>query len=101
MEQESKSLKRILAETAISVAYLLAAAWAMAPEHTRSLWGMRASSTAGRLLEKAARRAGRAGMAAELRAGRPVSEHYQLPYLLSCARDACARAYERFRGGVA
>lgn len=101
MDTTPKSPRQRVAGLALTLAYLAAVAWAMAPAHTRQLWGMRASSTAARLLNSAARRAGRAGMAAELRAGKPVSEQYQLPYLLSRGRDACAGAYERFRAGGA
>ncbi len=100
MAQPKTPGQRLL-EAALTLGSMAAMTWLSLPEHSRGLWKMRASLTASRWLNNAARRAGQGGMAAELRAGRPASEHYQTSYMLAVARDACARAYQRSRSGGA
>lgn len=100
MEEEQSPGRRLL-QAAATLAYLGAVCWTMASGHTRQRLAMRASLAVGRLLDVAARWTGRSGMRAELAAGRERPEHYDLPLAFSDARDACARAYERFRSGGA
>lgn len=77
----------VLAELVVLVVYLV-------PEHTRRLWAMRAAAWAARSAGRAAAWAGRRAMADELAGG---AGRYELPVVLSRARDAAWATYERMR----
>jgi hypothetical protein len=80
---------------ATALMYAGAMVWLVIPEHRRQLLIMRVILAARSLAHRVALRAGEASMAMELRTGR---ERYEMPYLLSVARDRLAAAYDRARG---
>jgi hypothetical protein len=83
-------LARLLAQ----LAYLAMVAWMVLPEHKKRELAMRAARTAQSLSGQLARRAAVRSMEAELRTGH---RRYELPYLLSLARDQAQKLYERER----
>lgn len=78
--------------TAVSLGVV---AWYLIPQHQKKLWAMAAAEKTRRLLDLGAHRAGHQAMGLELSSGR--RDFYNLPYVLSVARDKARDAYERLR----
>lgn len=78
----------------LQLAYLAAVTWLMLPEHKRKELTMRAALQLQGLSGRLARLAAVRSMGAELRTG---ARRYELPYLLSLARDRAQRLYDQAR----
>ena len=83
-----------MARLLASLAYLAVVSWMMLPDHKRRELKMKAARTAQSLSDRLARRAGDSSMGTELRTGQ---RRYEVPYLLSLAREQAGRLYERQR----
>lgn len=80
---------------ALALVYLAAVMWTvLVPPHRRTELRLRLYRSSGRVMSRLARRTGAASMGHELATGQ---QEYGLPYRLSLARDALARAYDRTR----
>lgn len=86
-----RALRLNLIMVLASLAYL---GWTMTPPHTRQLWAMQTTAWARKALTSCARHAGRAAMTRELQGDEPA---YELPYLLSLARDRLGALYDHMR----
>ena len=80
---------------ALCIGALVASLIHLAPEHQRRMAKLRMLRWCVQVTNRLARHTGAASMAAELRTG---DQEYELPYLLSCTRDALGRAYQRAAG---
>lgn len=78
--------------TAVSLGVV---AWYLIPQHQKKLWAMAAAERARRLLDRGARHAGYQAMGRELSSGR--MDFYNLPLVLSVARDKARGLYEKMR----
>ena len=94
MSEEEAKRREAIARLVLALAYIAVMAWYLIPEHQRKLTGMRLAAASRRLCERAALRAGHQSMTLELGTGQ---RRYELPYLLSLARDRAARFYDRLR----
>lgn len=95
-DAEQLLMRLRIATELLGMAYTLWVIWQfLIPEHQRRLILMRAAERTRRSLARAAFRAGHQAMGLELSG--PGMSSYRVPYLLSRARDAAARAYERLR----
>lgn len=94
MSEEEADRRRAIVQLATAILSLAVMMWHLTPEHHRKLLEMRLAAASRRLCERAALRCGHQSMTVELTTGQA---RYEIPWLLSMARDKAAAWYERAR----